>query len=186
MRYTCPEARICGIHSLPFHLFQCAWHRHPPLHLPWMAFASRLPTQASALHKQFDGRARSVAPYLLQQRSSTSLHTHVNRRHSLLSGSAIIGSALLQSQSTVAQAATAVYHQVNVSLPSIDETDWPERPEDPPTYVRATGRIVASRCSSTHQRGQGVLQRLLCGRGLLQHVRPHGLRQGQLSRTRIM
>eukprot|EP00878_Enallax_costatus_P003063 GHUV01003262.1.p1 GENE.GHUV01003262.1~~GHUV01003262.1.p1 ORF type:complete len:197 (+),score=20.82 GHUV01003262.1:162-752(+) len=108
-----------------------------------MAFASRLPVQAPASHKQFGGCARSVSPSLRQQRSNRSLHTHVSRRHSLLSGSTIFGSALLQSQSTVAQAATAVYHQVNVSLPSIDEADSPERPEDPPTYVTASGRIVA-------------------------------------------
>jgi hypothetical protein len=64
------------------------------------------------------------------------------RRHILSAGSALVGSSHLN---IVAQAATAVYHEVSVSLPSADESsdDFPEH-EDPPTYVTATGRIVAS------------------------------------------
>jgi hypothetical protein len=64
------------------------------------------------------------------------------RRHILSAGSALLGGSHL---TIVAQAATAVYHEVSVSLPSADESsdDFPEH-EDPPTYVTATGRIVAS------------------------------------------
>jgi hypothetical protein len=64
------------------------------------------------------------------------------RRHILSAGSALLGGSHLN---IVAQAATAVYHEVSVSLPSADESsdDFPEQ-EDPPTYVTATGRIVAS------------------------------------------
>lgn len=123
-----------------------------------MAFASRLPVQAPAAHKHRNARARSLAPCLRQHCSNTSLHHCASRRHSLLSGSAILGSAILQNQLTVAQAATAVYHEVNVSLPSIDEADSPERPEDPPTYVTATGRIVAS----TYVSWQSALDICVC------------------------
>jgi hypothetical protein len=49
----------------------------------------------------------------------------------------------LHLQQTVAQAATAVYHEVNITLPQ-DDVPEQEPVEDPPTYVTATGRIVAS------------------------------------------
>lgn len=72
-----------------------------------------------------------------------------SRRAALLAGSSLLHSGHLKA---VAHAATAVYHEVTIRLDEGDEDgeqggehDAPEEPAlDPPTYVTATGRIIAS------------------------------------------
>jgi hypothetical protein len=70
------------------------------------------------------------------------------RRAALLAGSSLLHGGHLKA---VAHAATAVYHEVTIRLDEGEDSepggehDAPEEPAlDPPTYVTATGRIVAS------------------------------------------
>lgn len=91
-------------------------------------------------------------PACLRQGPSTTANLHsrqCSRRQQILSTSTALLYGHLPWQHVAKASATAIYHEVSISslsqeLTVIDEAAEPF--EDPPTYVTATGRIVASEC----------------------------------------
>lgn len=66
-----------------------------------------------------------------------------------------------QSKHSYARPATAVFQEISVQLPATEDAS-PEPIEHPPTFVKATGRIVASACELGHcgcNSGLGELSR---------------------------
>eukprot|EP00877_Chromochloris_zofingiensis_P011673 jgi/Chrzof1/675/Cz01g24210.t1 len=87
----------------------------------------------AALPSLASGNAWTSRPQCSQQR------TCIHRRH-LLSASTVLAFGQFQPYSSVAQAAIAEFSQIEVQIPTPSYT---EPIEDPPTFVKATGRIVA-------------------------------------------
>lgn len=115
-------------------------------------------------------QSRAAAPALKQNFSSSATSKCSNfhrqstsRRQQLLS----TGTALLYGQVhqhlAKAAAATAVFHEVSISASQTQIEDPRAEPyEDPPTYVTATGRIIASECLLLRQQGQHGWVVVLC------------------------
>jgi hypothetical protein len=94
---------------------------------------------------------RTAPPCLRQGPCNTAnLHSRqCSRRQQLLSASTALLYGQLPWQHVSKASATAVYHEVSISSlsPELTVVDEAAEPfEDPPTFVTATGRIVASEC----------------------------------------
>lgn len=93
-----------------------------------------------------------ATPLCLRQGQAchSSLHSRqATRRQQLLSSAALLANTQLPWPHVAKASATAIYHEVSISSISSELTvvdEGAEPFEDPPTYVSATGRIVASEC----------------------------------------
>lgn len=135
-----------------------------------------------------------ATPLCLRQAQAchSSLHSRqATRRQQLLSSAALLANTQLPWPHVAKASATAIYHEVSISSISSELTvvdEGAEPFEDPPTYVTATGRIVASECRPGRVGGSGALllsllsRRLCCWQLLLAWTRGSAL---QLSASRI-
>lgn len=103
----------------------------------WMALASSISGHAG-LRPYPHGWCTPCARAGQRRRAKPLVH----RRELLGASTLFVGSNLVTCR-TVAQAATAVYHEVSVDI-TASANGKPEPVEDPPTRVKATGRILAS------------------------------------------
>ncbi len=104
-------------------------------------------------------RSRSGPPRLSLRPSATHQRwsQSIRRRELLATGGSLWLFNQFQQQHSSAQHATAVFQEISVQVaPSSDGN--PEPVENPPTYVKATGKIVASECTCTHLSSGGALR----------------------------
>ena len=73
----------------------------------------------------------------------------VNRRDLLAAGTVLS----VLPQKSVTRAATAVYHEISVELPDSSQLGSLLPKEDPPTFIKATGKVLASKGYISPQRG---------------------------------